>query len=59
MKLSICCGAEEQEFAKDFCSKCNEATGFEDESSGEAIAKALEKKIKKEFPGINIQVISS
>jgi len=32
MKLSICCGAEEHEFAKGFCSKCHGATGFEDGS---------------------------
>ena len=59
MKLSICCGAAEHEAAKGFCSKCKEATTFENVSSGEAIAKTLENKIKEEFPGVNIQVISS
>ena len=29
--LSICCGAEEHEFAEGFCGACNEATGFEPE----------------------------
>ena len=27
---SICCGAGEHEFVEGFCSKCNEATGFEE-----------------------------
>ena len=28
--LSLCCGAEEHEFAEGFCGACNEATGFEE-----------------------------
>ena len=28
--LSLCCGAEEHEFAEGFCGECNEATGFEE-----------------------------
>tara|TARA_R110000824_G_scaffold53298_1_gene147664 strand:- start:7379 stop:7825 length:447 start_codon:yes stop_codon:yes gene_type:complete len=27
--LSVCCGAQEHEYAEDFCSACNEATEFE------------------------------
>ena len=28
--LSVCCGAEEHEYAEGFCSACREATGFEE-----------------------------
>ena len=27
--ISICCGAERNEYAEDFCGRCNESTTFE------------------------------
>ena len=27
--ISICCGAEQNEYAENFCGQCNEATTFE------------------------------
>ena len=32
---SVCCGAEEHGLVEGFCSKCNEATGFEQDDSNE------------------------
>ena len=28
-ELSICCGAERNEYVEDFCGQCNESTTFE------------------------------
>ena len=28
-ELSICCGAERNEYVEDFCGRCNEFSGFE------------------------------
>jgi len=54
MKLSICCGAEEHQYIKSFCSKCKEATGFEDDSDTQETVKAkVFATLKKQFPDVS------
>jgi len=54
MKLSTCCGAEEHEYAKGFCSKCHEATGFEQESdTQETVEAKVFAILKKQYPDVS------
>ena len=52
--LSTCCGADEHQYIKGVCSKCKEATAFEQESDAQEIAEAkVYAMIKKQLPDVS------